>query len=246
MAMQLDGNVALVTGSAKRIGRSIALGLARAGADVMVHYNRSEADARRTADEIKTLGRRAGLVQGELADARTPSKLVDETVGQLGRLDILINNASIFEPMPLEGLELGAWDRMLRINLTAPALLARAAWEQFKAHGAGKIVNLTDIIAERPWHEYIAYSISKAGLVALTKALARAMAPTVQVNAVSPGVSLWPEDFTDQQKAAILTRVPMGRAADPDEVAAAVLFLVTGSSYITGEVLNADGGRSVV
>ncbi len=243
--MDLTGKSVLITGGARRIGRCIALRLAAAGADIALHYNRSESDARRTANEIAEIGRSAVLIQADLADASSPQRLVAEAVARLRRLDVLVNNASIFEPMNLSALNLRDWERTLRVNLTAPAMLARAAWAEFQRLGGGKIVNLCDVAADRPHAGYVAYSVSKAALVALTKSLAREMAPTVQVNGISPGAAEFPENYTPQQRDRIIQRVPLARSGSPDDIAAAVRFLLEQGDYITGQVINVDGGLSI-
>ncbi len=237
--------IALVTGAARRVGRAIALELAGAGCDVAVHFQDSAAEAADLARRIETLGRRACLVRGDLADRDVPARLVAETVDHLGRLDVLVNNAAIFLPMPLEDFSPEAWDQMLQINLTAPAALCHHAQPHLPKSGAGRIVNICDIGAERPWAGYLAYCTSKAGLVCLTKALARELAPDVLVNGVSPGIAEFPEYYDQQTRDRLTAQVPMRRAGTPQDIAAAVRFLVTQSQYITGQILNVDGGWSI-
>ncbi len=243
--MSENSNVALVTGGAKRVGRAIAVELARAGCDVAVHYRGSYEDARQTGSTIESLGRRVVLVQADLAEAASPGELVEQTVSGLGGLNVLVNNASLWEPTPLAKLSAESWRAHLEVNLTAPAMLAQAAWPHLRRRPPGHVINICDISADRPWADYIAYCVSKGGLVTLTRALARAMAPDVCVNALSPGVVMLPDDCDEQTRRAALRRVPMGREGSPQDIATAARFLVEGGSYITGQVINVDGGRSI-
>ncbi|MFQ6048231.1 MAG: SDR family oxidoreductase [Phycisphaerae bacterium] len=244
--MDLDGRVALVSGSARRIGRAIALCLAEAGADVAIHYHRSAEQAERTAARARALGRRVALVRADLAEPTGPHRLVADVLEQLGRLDILVNNAAIFEPTELGEIGSQSWWRMLQVNLTAPAMLSAEAFAAMRRQGSGgRIVNIADVCAERAWAGYIGYCASKAALVAVTRAMARAMAPHVLVNAVSPGIVAWADQQDQDRRDELLQRVPLGRAGSVDDVAAAVLFLVRDADYMTGQVIAVDGGRSI-
>lgn len=244
--MLLDGTVVLVTGSGRRVGRCIALHLARAGADVAVHCNRSAAPAGRTAEQIRAVHRRCEVLAADLADAEQVRSLVPRVVEKLGRIDLLVNNASTFEPDPQGQVSPELWQRIMQVNVIAPAMLSQATYEHLKQHNrTGKIVNLCDISAERPWGRMQAYCASKAALLALTRATAKAMAPLVQVNAVSPGIVQWPEGVDPATQEAAVRRIPLGRIGTPDDVAAAVLFLVQSGDYITGQVIRVDGGRSI-
>lgn len=247
--MNVNGKVALVTGGSRRVGRAIALELAEAGCDLCVHFLRSTSDALNTVDDITSAGRRAAAVRGDLADPQSWPNVIDQTVQSLGRLDILVNNASIFETDradTLESFDPTLWESMLRINLIAPVALCHHARPHLAKHGIGKIINLCDIAAERPWPSNLAYCSSKAGLVAATKALARAFAPSVQVNGVAPGIAVFPENYSPQQRETLVERVPLRRAGDPSDIAKTVRFLVESGDYITGQILNVDGGRSIV
>ncbi len=236
----------LVTGSGRRVGRCIALHLARAGADVAVHCNRSPAPAGRTAEQIRAVHRRCEVLPADLADTEQVRSLVPRVVEKLGRIDLLVNNASTFQPDPQGQVSPELWQRIMQVNVVAPAMLSQATYEHLKQHNrTGKIVNLCDISAERPWGRMQAYCASKAALLALTKATAKAMAPLVQVNAVSPGIVQWPEGVDSAVQEAAVRRIPLGRIGTPDDVAAAVLFLVQSGDYITGQVIRVDGGRSI-
>jgi pteridine reductase len=235
------GKVALVTGAARRVGRVLALELGRAGFDVVVHYNRSGDEADATASEIRGLGRRAHTVAGDLADAPTCAQVVAQAVAALGRLDLLVNNASIFERRGLDAIEAADWDRVHAINVRAPFLLSRAAAPHLK-ETTGQIINIADLSAFQAWPSYIHHGVSKAGLVHLSRNLARALAPDVRVNCIAPGTVLPAEHEQDELSAAAATRrlvLPEGR---PDDVVRALLYLVS-SPFVTGEVLVVDGGR---
>jgi len=244
--MELVGKVALVTGAARRVGRAIALELAEAGCDLAVHYRRSAAEAADLGRQIQALGRRVALVSGDLADPGVPERLVEESAAALGGVDVLVNNASEFDSVGVQAWTDAHWERTLRVNVVAPAMLARAAAPLMRRAGWGRIVNLTDILVDRPIRRYGAYCASKAALESLTRSLARELAPEITVNAVAPGIAVFPEDYDDALKDKLTQPVPLGRPGSPEEVARAVRFLVGQGDYITGTVLPIDGGRSIV
>lgn len=235
--------VALVTGAARRVGKAIALALARRGCDIALHYHRSDADARATAEEIMALGRRVSRLPADLTDAAAVAALPRRCREELGRLDVLVNNASTFPRMSLANFNVTAWNDTLAVNLTAPAILCHHAAPLLSP--GGSIVNLCDITAERPMKEHLAYCAAKAGLVSLTRALARTLAPSIRVNGASPGIAVWPEDYDDDVKRKLIARVPALRAGTPEEVAAVVTFLALDATYVTGVILAVDGARSV-
>ena len=242
--MDVAGKVALVTGAARRVGRAITVELARAGCDLAIHYRTSDAQARHLASEAEGLGRRVALVDGDLADTRNAQRIVDRAAERLGRLDILVNNASVFARTPLAEADAAAWDATFRVNVIAPALLARAAVPHMQAAGAGRIVNLVDIMADRPVKAYGPYCASKAALANLTRTLALELAPTITVNAVAPGIAIFPDSYDADLRERLVSRVPLQREGTPEEIAAAVRFLVVDGDYITGQVLHVDGGWS--
>lgn len=243
--MKTNNPVALVTGAARRVGRSIALELARAGCDLIVHYNESRDDALSLAEEIQRITQRCHLVQGDLAEPQSWPRIISEGVDAVGRLDILVNNASVFEPMKLDEFDVDKWDRTMRINLTAVVALCHHAAPHLTQSGQGRIVNITDISAAAPWRKHLHYCASKAALENLTKALARELAPKVTVNAVAPGIAQFPTDYDEAQQARLIEQVPLRRAGTPQEIAQAVRFLCTEAAYITGQVLTIDGGRCI-
>lgn len=246
--MQLEGTVALVTGGAKRVGRSIVLELARAGCDVGIHYHTSHDEAQALAMQVTDLGRRVVTIGSDLNDPDCWSGVVRQVVEQFGRLDILINNASIFPGSGSDGLERfdpELWESVLRINLLAPMGLSRHAKPHLEAQAGGKIINLCDVSSERPWPDHLAYCASKAALVALTKGLARSMAPKIQVNGVAPGIAVFPEAYEAEHRRKLTELVPLGREGSPEDIAKTVRFLVEHGDFITGEIISVDGGRSL-
>jgi len=246
MGLPLSEKVCLVTGGARRLGRAIALALAEAGADIAVHYNTSKTDAAETVRLIRGMSRRAEAFQADLLQDAAPADLVRRVVDRLGRIDVLVNNASLFVPGRLGELEAEQFRRMFQIHAIGPALLAQAAWEQFRRQGsAGRIVNISDVSADRPWSGYIPYCCSKAALVALTKSLAKAMGPHATVNAVAPGLAEWPAGFDEATRQVLIKKVPMGRPGSAADIAQVVRFLVEQGDYITGQVIPVDGGRSI-
>ncbi|MFQ5461107.1 MAG: SDR family oxidoreductase [Phycisphaerae bacterium] len=247
--MHLNDTVALVTGGARRVGRAIALELARAGCNVAVHCRNSRDHAEALAADVARLGRRAVIIEGDLSDAQTWHAIVQAAVKPWGRLDILVNNAALFlhgKSDNLTGFDPASWERMLRINLLAPMGLAHHAAPHLRASGSGRIINLLDIAVDRPWTDHLSYVASKAGLAAMTQSLARLLAPDVCVNGVAPGVAVFPESYGESLKQRILDKIPLDRPGSPDEVARVVRFLVQSADYITGEIIRVDGGRHLV
>ncbi len=226
-----------------RIGEAIVRELHGAGMRVWIHYHRSREAALALARELEE--RRPGssaTVAGDLADPRVPERIIATLAGE--GLDLLVNNASLFRPAPLEAIDLAEWEAVMGVNLRAPLMLARAAAPLLRQRG-GCIVNLTDVHADRPLKDYPLYSTSKAALEMLTRALARELAPEVRVNAVAPGAILWPPEMPEALRRTILGRIPLQRAGDPADIAQAVRYLA-GAPYVTGQVLRVDGGRSLM
>jgi pteridine reductase len=242
----LQGRTALVTGAARRVGAVIARTLHAAGANLVLHYRSSADDATALAQELNGLRpASAALAECDLLEIASLPALVDTAVREFGGLDILVNNASTFYPTPLGDITEMDWDDLIGTNLKAPLFLAQAA--ATRLHEAkGLIVNLADIHGVKPLRRYPVYSIAKAGLVMLTRSLARELGPHVRVNAVAPGPVMWPEDGVDralQEK--ITQRTALKRAGSAEDVARACLFFATGAPYVTGQVLAVDGGRSI-
>ena len=242
----LSGKVALVTGAARRIGAAIATRLHQSGANVAIHYRGSAAEAAALVDKLNGMrADSAAAFQADLIDTSLLPGLVDDVTGWCGRLDILVNNASTFYPTPPGEITEAHWEDLMGSNLKAPLFLSQAALPELqKTEGA--IVNIVDIHAQRPLRNHTVYGPAKAALAMLTRSLAKDLAPAVRVNGVSPGAILWPENELDEAaKKAILEQVPLERAGDPDDIAGAVLFLVQDATYVTGQIIAVDGGRSI-
>ncbi len=236
--------VALVTGAARRLGAAIARRLHAAGYDLALHYRQSAADMQALVAELDAARPGSALaLQADLAEYDRLPELVAHAMGRYGRLDALVNNASAFSPTPLGGITPADWDAQFLINARAPLILAQAAAPHLKAT-RGAIVNLVDIYAERPLRNHVVYCMSKAALVAATRALALELAPEVRVNAIAPGAILWPEEGKPEAaKAALLARTPLARVGSEGDIADAVLWLLQGAGYTTGHVLPVEGGR---
>jgi pteridine reductase len=246
MTESLAGKTALVTGGARRIGAAIARRLHAAGANVLVHYRDSEAEASRLESELNAArARSAAKVKAELLAPIAPRALVSAALESFGRLDLLINNASSFFPVAIGSVEPSHWEELIGSNLRAPLFIAQEAAPELAKH-EGAIVNIVDIHADRPLKGYPLYSIAKAGIAALTRALAIELAPRVRVNGVAPGAIAWPDDgqFEPEERSRIVATTPLKRIGTPDDVAQAVHFLAC-APYVTGQVLAVDGGRSI-
>lgn len=242
----LTGQWALVTGAAKRIGAAIARGLHAAGANVVIHYHSSSADADTLVAELEA--ERPGsafAVRADLTDVRAIRELVESVIGRTGRLDILVNNASTFYPTPLGSVTEAQWDELIGSNLKAPLFLCQAALPALR-DAKGVIVNIVDVHAQRPLRNHPLYGAAKAGLAMLTRSLAKDLGPEIRVNGVSPGAILWPEaGMPEHIQKNIIREIALKRPGEPADVAAAVVFLVRDAPYVTGQILAVDGGRSV-
>lgn len=241
--MELEGRVALVTGAGTRVGRVIALALGRAGMRVGVHYAGSQKGARQTADEIVAMGSDARTMPGDLTDPATGPRLVEHTAKVFGSLDVLVNSAAVMLRTPVGEVLVEDWDAMFALNLRAPFFLCQSAARVMGERG-GVIVNIADLAAFETWKNYIPHSITKAGIVQMTRGLAHALAPRIRVNAIAPGAVLLPEGWTQQQADKLIASTPLGRLGSPDDVAQAVLYLL-GADYVTGETIIVDGGRRI-
>jgi pteridine reductase len=242
----LGGKTALITGAARRVGAQIARVLHGAGANVVLHYRSSAEDAARLAAELNAARPgSASLAECDLLDVGEVKKLPASAQKAFGGLDILVNNASTFYPTPVGDITEIDWDDLIGTNLRAPLFLAQAAAPLLHERG-GLIINIADIHGLRPLRRYPVYSIAKAGLVMLTRALARELGPHVRVNAVAPGPVMWPEDGLDAAlQAKITQRTALKRPGSPEDVARVCLFFATGAPYVTGQILAVDGGRSI-
>jgi pteridine reductase len=246
MGESLEGKSALVTGGGRRVGAAIVRRLHAAGANVLIHYRDSDVDAAKLESELNALRpKSAAKVKAELLAPIAPRALVAAARDAFGRLDLLVNNASSFFPVPLGEIEVSHWEELVGSNLRAPLFIAQEAAPELAKNG-GSIVNVVDIHAERPLKGYPVYSIAKGGLAALTRSLALELAPAVRVNGVAPGAIQWPEDgqFEPQERSRIIATTPLGRIGSPDDIAQAVHFLAC-AGYVTGQILAVDGGRSI-
>jgi NAD(P)-dependent dehydrogenase (short-subunit alcohol dehydrogenase family) len=241
--MNLAGKTILVTGGARRIGRTISLAAAGEGANVIIHHNRSQPDAEKVAEEIHSMGSQAWILQADLEDPTQVTGLLDRIHG-ITRVDALINNAAIFAPGNALTTTLDNWQQHLAINLTAPFLLSQAFARQRLPDHEGRIINILDWRALRPGFDHFAYTISKGALATMTQSLALAFAPQIVVNGLAFGAILPPADGGNTDK--IIQPVPAKRWADLDEVAKMVVFLLTSPTYMTGEIIHLDGGRHLV
>jgi NAD(P)-dependent dehydrogenase (short-subunit alcohol dehydrogenase family) len=243
MTKELEGRTVLITGAARRIGRVFSLGVARAGGNVIIHHGHSSTDAQDLQAEITSLGVRAYLIQADLADPHQSADLIPRA-SEFGPIYGLVNNAAIFEPLTLATTQFPAWERHMAVNLTAPFLLCQAFARQMPSGEAGRIINILDWRALHPAADHLPYTISKAALAALTQSLAVALAPNISVNGLALGAILLPSD--GESTACILSSVPADRWAKLDELTQALLFLLTGPAYITGEIIHLDGGRHLI
>jgi pteridine reductase len=240
---KLAGRVALVTGAGKRLGRAVALRLANEGADVAVHYGKSEAESREVVAEIEKMGRRAVAFSAELTDVPAIQKLVQSVASRFARLDILVNCAANFLETKFGETNEATWDASLDTNLKAPFFCAQAAAPHLAKSGRGVIINFADIGGLLGWTEFLPHSISKAGVIMLTRILAKELGPSVRVNAIAPGTITMPGDPPEWQ-ADFIRRAPLKRTGRPEEIADAVMYLIR-AEFVTGQVLVVDGGRTL-
>lgn len=243
----LQNKVALITGGSGRIGATTARYLHQQGMRVVIHYRDSTLRAEKLRVEFcKIRADSVMLIRGDLTEIAKVKNLVRQCVSALGQLDVVINNASAFYPTPIKTATEQQWQAVMDTNLKAPFFLAQAAAPYLKqSHGV--IINITDIYADRPHAEHPIYNASKAGLVSLTKSLARDLAPDIRVNAVAPGAIMWPAQGLDElSKQRIISRTPLKRIGAPDDIAKAIIYLLKDAAFVTGQVLNIDGGRTIM
>lgn len=237
----------LITGGAKRIGRQMAIRLHEAGHNIALHYRSSSAEANILVSQFNQARENSAIaIQADLLDMGAIPLVVDRALETFGQLDVLINNASTFYPTPIELLEEAFWNDLVGSNLKAPAFMVKHCTPSLR-ESQGSIINILDIHAQRPMANHPIYSAAKAGLEMLTKSLARDLAPQIRVNGVSPGAILWPEDDSGMEsQEQVLQKIPLNRLGQPEDIAGLVCFLVDQATYITGQVIAVDGGRSVV
>ncbi|MEW6298589.1 MAG: SDR family oxidoreductase [Thermodesulfobacteriota bacterium] len=238
--MSLEGQVAVVTGAARRLGRLIALALAEGGADVVVHVHTSAGEE--VVRAVEARGRRAFLLQADLSRREEVLRFARDAVRRAGHVDILVNNAAVYFPTPIADLTLHTWHTIFRVNLTAPFTLSLVLGRAMRARGGGSIVHLSDWSGWRPLPGYLPYCVSKGGLHALTPALAKALAPEVRVNSLALGPVLVPDAYGEEARRTLAAQTPLRHLGDGTEVARAVRFLVEQGSFVTGSCYVVDGG----
>jgi pteridine reductase len=243
--MNLKNKVALITGAGRRIGRTIALELANHGATIAVHYRTSKSEADAVVAEIKSNGGTAQTFRANLEHVAEIEQMVSEILDAFGRIDILVNSASVFAPTLLEQITERDWDTNLDTNLKAPFFLSKFAGAAMRKQGAGKIINLGDWAGIRPYKDYLPYSVSKSALIGLTKALAKELAPEVQVNCIALGMVIPPETYTKEEVDRLVSRTLTKKIGTPEDVARAVVFFCE-TDFATGTVLKLEGGRLLV
>jgi pteridine reductase len=237
--------VALVTGGAKRVGRAISMRLLAAGFDLAVTYQSSEEAARSLVEHADRVGRWCSIIKVDLTQPDGAAEQIHRHVSSaFSRLDVLVNNASVYQPARLSQTDSPLMSQLLAIHVQSPLLLCQK-FEVMLRSSHGHVINMVDLLAEKPWPQYLAYCASKAALANLTLGLARELAPQVTVNGIAPGVVEWPQHFPEEEKERYLRRVPLQRAGAANDVAELVHFLCTGGNYITGQIIRLDGGRSI-
>lgn len=243
----LSGKVVLITGAARRIGAAIARRLHAEGAQLMLHYRKSERDAQALQAELNSVREHSvALVQADLMELEGLQHMVRNTIARFERLDALVNNASTFHATPIGSIASGDWESLLGTNVRAPLFLAQAAAPHLKKN-QGCIVNVTDIHAERPLKNYVVYSVAKSALAGLTRSLARELGPEVRVNGVAPGAIIWPDDgsWDELTRQRIVSHTLLKRVGEPVDIAQAVFYLIAQAPYVTGQIIAVDGGRSI-
>lgn len=242
--MNISGKIALVTGGAKRVGKAIVQALAARGCHLVVHYHRSQAQAQETVRDLRAAGHRALAVQADITKEDQVEAMIEAATAHFGRIDILVNNAALFYRTPLDTLTIEDWERVMDVNLTGTFLCAHKIGLRMREWGWGHIINIADVAGERPWADYIPYSVSKACVLTFTQGLAMELAPQVMVNAVIPGPVLFQEDTPDSVRQREVGKTLVKRAGSPQDVAQVVVF-VAESDYSTGASFHVDGGRSL-
>lgn len=242
--MKLEGKVALVTGAGRRLGRAMAQALAGRGMTLGIHYHASADGARELEADIRRQGGRAVSFQADLADPGAARSLPARVVSEFGRLDVLVNSAAIMHRLGFAETTPEEWDTVHALNLRSVFFCTQGAAPALRA-AKGKVVNLADLAGLEPWPGFAAHSISKAGVVMLTKVLALTLAPEVTVNAIAPGAVLVPEDYPEEERQRLAKSTPLRRLGDPSDVVAGLLYLLEGGDFVTGEILVVDGGRLI-
>jgi len=241
--MQLQDKIALVTGGSQRVGRAISIGLAQHGAKVALHYHHSEKQARETVHHIEAAGGEAFPIAGNFARLEEVRRTVKKCVAHFGGIDVLINNAAVYFETPFGSTTEDEWEQLFAVNLKAPFLCCQEAAKIMRKQQSGKIVNISDVAGILPWADHLPYCATKASLISVTKGLAKALAPHIQVNAVASGTVLLADDASSEFREKIENGTLLKRIGSPQDIVNTVLFLLTGSDYVTGSVIPVDGGK---
>ncbi len=243
--MHISNKIILITGGATRVGRVITQTLVQAGGIVYCHYNKSKKAAESLQSGLTACSGEIHLIRGDLSDIKISMSLIEQVVNKAGRIDILVNNAAIFYSTPLEKITEKNWDDLFSINLKSPFFLCRDAGNEMKKRGSGKIINIGDTSGLNPWPGYLPYSISKSGIIAMTKGFAKALAPEVHVNCINPGPVLLPENYTEEEIQKSINKTLLKRTGNPEDIANTVKYIIEATDYLTGAIINVDGGRSI-
>jgi len=243
--MILKDKIVLVTGSARRVGKCISLTLAERGANVIINYRTSQKEAEKVVEEITKFGVRSAALKADISKAEEVKTMIEKILQEFGDLHILVNNAAVFFKTPFETITERDWDKTIDINLKGTFLCSKYAADEMLKRKEGKIINIADWSGIRPYTNYIPYCVSKAGVIALTKAFAKTLAPYIQVNCILPGPIILPENFTEKEREEIIASVPLKRIGSPEDIASTVAFLIEGSDFITGGTYAVDGGRLI-
>ncbi|NIS38564.1 SDR family oxidoreductase [Candidatus Saccharibacteria bacterium] len=244
--MKIEDSIILITGSARRVGKSIALTLAEKGAQVILHYNASEHEISETAEQIAKIGKTPMILQGDISRSSHWIQMKNNVMAEFQRIDGLINNAAIFYKTPLLETTEKQWDQFMDVNLKGVFLGCQCFGEVMYQQKQGKIINIADVAAENVWSGYIPYCVSKAGVIALTRGLAKALAPYVTVNAIAPGTVLLAESYDEEEEQRLIDKTPLKRVGDPQDIANTAVFLLEGSDFVNGTIIKVDGGRSLM
>ena len=242
--MDLENKIALVTGAGVRIGQAVAVKLGQLGMRLVIHYHHSEEGAKQTIQKLPGKKSKHQIIQADLRDVSAIKELVHKAEKKAGPVSVLVNNAAEFFPTPLFSATEEEWDNLLALNLKAPFFLSQALAKNMKSSGEGKIVNIVDVSAERPWKSFLPYCASKAALISLTKGLARALSPEVQVNGIAPGTVLYPPEHLEMDLTASVENSLLKRIGKAEDIVQAVEYLLQ-SDFVTGTILPVDGGRSI-
>jgi pteridine reductase len=243
--MKIKNKIVLISGGAIRVGRAITIELVKNGAFVFCHYNSSHAEAQSLQKEVEPLEGHLHLMQADLSKLKNGVDLIDEVIRVKGRIDILINNAAIFFKTPLASITEEEWDKLFSINLKSPFFIAQKVGLIMKKQGAGKIINIGDTSGLNPWPGYLPYSLTKGGIISMTKGLAKALSPEVHVNCINPGPVLVPEDYNENDIKKATDKTLFKRIGSANDIVQTIKYLIEGTDYITGSIINVDGGRNL-